>query len=165
MKKLGFLLLAMLLLTGCGAPVDYETMADVYVQAELPMPAELLVALPPDAAVMTGADGSSKIWLCDGYTVTAQTLASGDLDATLRSVTGFGREQLSLVELQSGTLRRWEWVWTCAGEGGDQVCRGVILDDGAYHYVLSLQTDAQLAGELSEAWREIVGSFSLDIVP
>lgn len=164
MKKLGILLLSILLLAGCGAPVDYETMSDVYVKTEREA-AEMLVVLPPDAAVMTGSEGNSHIWLCDGYTVVTQTLNGGDLDATLREVCGYGREQLPVIELQDGSLKRWEWVWTCAGEGGDQICRGVILDDGAYHYVLSLQTDAQQAGELTDAWQEIVGSFSLDIVP
>lgn len=164
MRKLGILLLSVMLLAGCGAPVDYETMSDMYVKEER-QAAEILVALPPDAAVMTGSEGSGHIWLCDGYTVVTQTLAGGDLDATLRAVSGYGREQLPVIELQSGNLKRWEWVWTCAGEGGDQICRGVILDDGAYHYVLSLQTDAQQAGKLADAWQGIVASFSLDIVP
>ena len=123
MRKLGILLLSVMLLAGCGAPVDYETMSDVYVKEER-QAAEILVVLPPDAAVMTASEGSDHIWLCDGYTVVTQTLAGGDL-----------------------------------------VCRGVILDDGAYHYVLSLQTDAEQAGKLADDWQTIVASFSLDIVP
>lgn len=164
MRKLGILLLSVMLLAGCGAPVDYETMSDVYVKEDR-QAAEILVILPPDAAVMTGSEGDGHIWLCDGYTAVTQTLAGGDLDATLRAVSGYGRDQLPVIELKSGSLKRWEWVWTCAGEGGDQVCRGVILDDGAYHYVLSLQTDAEQAGKLADEWQSIATSFSLDIVP
>lgn len=166
MKKMGIVLLIVLLLAGCGSPVDYETMSDVYLEPEQPQAAGMLVVLPPDAAVMTAeSQDSGSIWLCDGYSVMTQILNGGDLDATLRSVTGYGREQLPVIELEEDGLKRWECVWTCAGEGGDQVGRAVILTDGTYHYVLSLLTDAALAGELADTWQQITGSFSLDIVP
>lgn len=126
----------------------------------------MLVLLPPDAAVMTAeSQVQGSIWLCDGYSVMTQTLDGGDLDATLRTVTGYGRDRLPVIELEQDGLKRWECVWTCAGEGGDQIGRTVILGDGNYHYALSLLTDAALAGRLAETWRQITNSFSLDIVP
>ena len=122
--------------------------------------------MPPDAAVMTAEDGQAEsIWLCDGYTVTVQTLASGDLNATLQKVTGYERKQLSVIELESDGLKRYECAWVCAGEGGDQVARTVVLDDGNYHYCMTLQTEAQIAGELARTWQNITGSVTLDTVP
>lgn len=165
MKKFVLILGLVLLLTGC-APADYETMADVYEEPERKMPANLLAALPPDATVLTMEDGQTgSMWLCDGYTVSVQTLASGDLDATLRQVTGYGKDQLAVMERRQDSLKRYECTWVCAGEGGDQVGRTVILDDGSYHYALSLLTDAERAGELKEAWGQILDTVSLDIVP
>ena len=166
MKKLWMVLLLAAVLAGCGSPVDYETMSDVYVEPPTKAAAQLLVSLPPDAAVLTGEDGKAgSIWLCDGYTVEVQTLAAGDLDATLRQTTGYGLEQLAVIALDNGSLKRYECAWTCAGEGGDQVARTVVLDDGSYHYVMTLLTDAERAGQLAEAWQQITASVTLDIVP
>lgn len=166
MKKLWMVLLLAAVLAGCGSPVDYETMSDVYVEPRLKAAAQLLVSLPPDAAVLTGEDGSAgSIWLCDGYTVELQTLNAGDLDATLRQTTGYGRDQLTVMELENGSLKRYECAWACAGEGGDQVARTVILDDGTYHYVVTLLTVAEQAGQLAETWQQIASSVTLDIVP
>ncbi len=165
MKRFALVMVLALLLTGC-APADYETMADVYVEPEPRMAANLLAVLPPDATVLTVQDGQSgSMWLCDGYTVSVQTLASGNLDATLRQVTGYGREQLAVMERTQDSVKRYECSWVCAGEGGDQVGRTVILDDGSYHYVLSLLSDAQRVGELKETWGQILDSVSLDIAP
>lgn len=162
MKKLGTVLLALLLLTGCGA-ASYEQVQDVYATQPLSAPAQLLVSLPPDATVMAGED--SSLWLCDGYTAAASTLEAGDLDATLRAVTGYGREQLEVLELEEAGLKRYECVWISAGEGGDQVARTVVLDDGSYHYTLTLQTEAAQAGALRETWQQVLGTVTLDIVP
>lgn len=160
MKTLGIVLLA-LLLTGCGA--NYEQVQDVYATQALGAPAELLVSLPPDATVLGESGGT--IWLCDGYTAAADTLEAGNLDATLRAVTGYGREQLEVMALEDGALKRYECVWISAGEGGDQVARTVVLDDGNYHYCLTLQTQAESAGALREDWQQVLSTVTLDIVP
>lgn len=166
MRRFLLVFLLAALLAGCGSTADYEGVSDVYAEQPLPSAAQLLVSLPPDASVLTVEDEQTGgIWLCDGYSVAVQTLNAGDLDATLREVTGYGRAQLSLMELESDGLKRYECAWVCAGEGGDQVARTVILDDGSYHYCLTLLTNAELAGQLAEVWQQITGSVTLDIVP
>ena len=165
MKRLWMVLLLAALLAGCGSP-DYEGVSDVYAEQPIPTAAQLLVSVPPDAKVLTMEDGQTgSIWLCDGYTVAVQTLNAGNLDATLREVTGYSRTQLSVMELESDGLKRYECAWISAGEGGDQVARTVVLDDGSYHYCLTLLTNAELAGQLHETWQQIIGSITLDIVP
>ena len=46
-----------------------------------------------------------------------------------------------------------------AGEGGDRVGRCVLLDDGHYHYVLTVLMDAGLAGDLAESVNALCASF------
>lgn len=162
MKKLWVLFALALLLTGCGAK-DYEGVADVYAPEALPAARELLVSLPPDAAAMESGDG--QLWLCDGYTVSSLTRPSGDLDATLRAVTGYGREQLEVLSWEHDGLTRYACVWVSAGEGGDQLARTEVLDDGAYHYCLTLQAEADRAGALQETWGNMLDTLSLNIVP
>lgn len=162
MKKLAMLFLAMALLAGCSA-VEYEQVQDVYADQPLPQPAQLLVSLPPDAVQMTAQENT--LWLCDGYTACVTTREAGDMEATLRAVTGHEKEQLEVYSWEEDGIKRSECTWISAGEGGDQVARTVILDDGSYHYALTLQADAKSAGALRETWQQVMATVSLDIVP
>lgn len=162
MKKCLLLLCILPLLAGCAQPKSFETMSDVYLEPEKPAMAELCLDLPAEAAkpAMTGEDGSS-LYLCDGYSIMVQALPAGDLDATLRQTTGYSREKLQLLQRQDGTCRRYECVWVAAGEGEDQVGRAAVLDDGQYHYVLSVMAGASGAGALAPVWQKLFDSFSL----
>lgn len=162
MKKAMVLLPLLLLLSGCGGE-SYETVSDVPVQP-VRTAAQIQLALPEDSsvvAVSNAADGT--VYLCDGYCVTVSTHGAGDLDATLRLATGFSRAQLPLLERQEGANRRYECAWAAAGEGEDQIGRAVILDDGSFHYVLTVMGEADRAGELTQVWQEILASFKLRI--
>lgn len=162
MKKLLCVLLATVLLTGCTQPKDFETMSDSFEQPDLPQPKEVFLNLPEDAAkAVLEATGTGTLYLCDGYSVALQTLPAGNLDATLREVTGYGREKIRLWEKKEGDISRFVCVWTAAGEGGDQMGKTTILDDGNYHYVLSVMAAAEDAGKLAETWQQLLDSFSI----
>jgi hypothetical protein len=79
----------------------------------------------------------------------------------LRRITGFGREHLTVMETQFPGGKRYDLVWSCMGENGEQVGRACLLDDGNYHYVLSTLADASRAGEFDETWEALFGSYSL----
>ena len=162
MKKLLCVLFAMALLTGCQQPKDFETMSDSYVQPDLPQPKEVFLLLPEDAAkaVLEAAD-TGTLYLCDGFTVAVQTLPAGNMDATLREVTGYGAEKIQLWEKKEGDISRFVCVWTAAGEGGDQMGKTTILDDGNYQYALSVMANAEDAGALAETWQQLMDSFSI----
>ena len=161
MKKCLCFLLISVLLSGCGSQETFETIADQpVVSAAAPM-AEVMLELPKEALVPASESTEGRLYLCDGYELLVQTLASGDLDATIRSVTGFGREELTVIQSEAGAVKRYELVWSCLGEAGEQVGRACVLDDGNYHYVLSVLADADRAAELQEVFSEIFGSYSL----
>lgn len=161
MKKCWFLLLAVLMLSGCGEQEVFEQVEDVY-QVMAPRAAAVYVQLPEEAAVTAmGSGKENAIYFCDGYTLTVQTLAGGDLDRTLRQVTGFSGEQLTLLKTRTGEVEGYECAWTCTGEGGDQVGRLLLLDDGAYHYAVTVMAEAEKAGELSLTWDTVFGSVTL----
>jgi len=163
MKKLWVGLAMMLLLQGCSQLKDYETMSDVYEQPELSPAARISVDLPQNAAVtaMQSQDGS-KLYLCDDYSIVLQTFQGGDLRATLKTANGYDPEKLRLMVYEQGQLTRYECAWAAAGEGGDQVGRTVLLDDGSYHYTLTLMADAACAGRQTAAWQKLLGSFTID---
>ena len=157
------MILLVLLLTGCAAPKDYETMSDVLDQRQIEAK-EVSISVPENVTAMTDAAGN-MLYICDGYSILVETLEAGDLDRTLRQVSGFGKEQLQLMQREESSHRRVECVWASAGEGQDQIGRTVILDDGEFHYVLTFMADAKKAGDLTQQWQQIAESFSFDIAP
>ena len=153
------------MLTGCGKEV-YETMSDLYEVPKDLKPAEVLLMLPQEAALMTAKEASNdRFYLCKDFTLSVRTLPGGDLEKTLKEVSGYAKEQLSLVCLNLEELKRYEFVWAVAGEQGDELARAVILDDGVFHYVLTLQAPAEQVSQLQQTWKELIDTFSLDIVP
>lgn len=161
MKKCWLLFLAVVMISGCADQEVFEQVEDVY-QVMAPQAAVLYVQLPEEAAVTAmGSGQENAIYFCDGYTLTVQTLAGGDLDRTLRQVTGYAAERLTLLQTGTGETERYECAWTSAGEGGDQVGRLVLLDDGANHYAVTVMAPAETAGELSLTWDTVLDSVTL----
>ena len=162
MKKLGLILALAVMLGGCGSRETMETIADEYVVAAMANPKQIVVALPGEAALPAMENDSARLYLCSDYEIALQTLEGGDLDATLRSVTGYGREELTVVETVRDEMPCYEFVWSCAGELGQQVGQGIVLDDGSYHYVMTLLRDAQGEENSQIQWSQVFSSFHLD---
>ena len=161
MRKIWIVLVLALMLTACGEEPVFEEIRDVH-QVMAPQPGLVELELPPEAALLTMESDAGQLYFCDGYTLTVQTLAGGDLDRSLRTLTGFGWDQLTLLETEREGVRRIECIWTGAGEGGDQVGRLLLLDDGNFHYGVTVMADAALAGELRLLWDSVLDSVSLD---
>lgn len=162
MKKIWIVFVLSGLLTGCGAQETWETVADAPVQAVVAPMQQILLELPEEVAmpVLESAE-QGKLYICDGYTLSVQTWTSGDLAETLRTVTGFAKERLQIMQTQQGEAKRYESVWTAAGEPQLQVGRVCVLDDGNYHYVLTAMADADNAGQLRQTWDTVFSSFRL----
>lgn len=162
MKKLIIALLCVVLLAGCGAKETFETVDDLVVQPAMAQAQQVYLSFPEETAVETMDNGTrGKLYLCDGYTITVQTYASGDLDRTVEETTGFSRERISLIETLQNNVKHYDCAWSAVGENGDQICRAAILDDGNYHYVVTLMTPAENAESLRQTWQAILGSVSL----
>ena len=162
MKKMWVILLIMLL-TGCGKPESYETMSDQYFPAELPAAGVLQLSLPEEAAVLTLANESSgTLYMCQDYSIVVQTLPSGNLDATLRELTGYSRDRLQLYSRQQGSLQRYDCVWSSAGELGQQVGKAAIWDDGSFHYGVCMLMPEDMAEQLEPVWQQILTSVTVE---
>ena len=162
MKKCLLVMALAFLLTGCSARETLETLGDGYDTPVMAPVGQLELKLPQEAVAAAMEDpDAGKLYLCDGYTLTVQTMESGDLNETLRQLTGYGKEQLTVMETKQEGHRRLETVWTAAGEGGDQIGRAVILDDGSYHYAVTVMTDAQTAGSLTAVWQSVLDSVTI----
>ena len=163
MKKWIVVLLSVFFLTGCGSAETFDTMGQIdHVSATKPTLRSVTVTLPEDA-LMEVSDSNTGVTLyeCDGYTIYLQTFDSGNLQATIRGISGFAPEDLMVMESVCGDHTRYDWVWTAVADEGELVCRGAILDDGGYHYSMCVVGDVQSAGKFGDAWNTLFSSFCL----
>lgn len=161
MKKGILVFLCGFLLAGCAAQQTVETVADEWVESVMAPAREIRVELPEEAAAPAAENADGRIYVCSDYEIQIQTLAGGDLDATIRAISGHSRENLTVISTRSDGLKRYDFVWTAAGERGDRVGRAVILDDGTYHYTMTVMRDADTVEESQIVWRTVFESFAL----
>ena len=161
MRKMVWITALLILLSGCAGQETFETVTDEMVAPVLVEARQIIVELPEDAAAPTVESENGSLYICQGYEIGIQTLEAGDLDATIRSVSGYGAEDLTLIRTVVGDMDRYDFVWACAGETGDRVGRGAVLDDGNYHYVLTVISDAEDAMQFEEVWQKMFQSFSV----
>lgn len=161
MKKWLIFGLLAIFLTGCTPEPTMETISDTLEEPVMAEPREISVRLPGEASIPAIESDAGRVYTCGDYDLAIQTLEGGDLDGTVRSLTGFGREELTVLETEQDGVKRYDFVWASAGDEGEQLGRGVILDDGSYHYTMTVLRDAEPTESLQVVWSDVFGSFSL----
>ena len=160
MKKwVWILLMIACVLSGCKKQPTVETVNDEYRIPAPPQMQQVILTLPDEVCTPVMQTDSAILYMGRDYTLSQQTFSSGDLEKTFREISGFSKEELKVMETAWENATRYDFVWASAGESGEQLCRGCILDDGNYHYVLTAAADATQAGQLQGIWREIFNSF------
>lgn len=162
MRKLWIVLPLVLLLVGCGEKPTLETVTDLPAEPVVSTVRRIQVQLPKElSAPALQEETAGQLYLCDDYSVTLQTVTSGDLQKTIRNATGMEQDALQIQKMRQGDAKRYQFVWSAGSESGTQVGRCCIIDDGAYHYVLTAMADEGVAGELQPVWQEMFTSFCL----
>lgn len=161
MKMYVLLVVIAALLCGCGQVQTMETVDDTLVEPVMAEPREVYVELPGEAAVPAMESDSSRFYLCQDYEIAIETRQSGDLASTIRTLTGYEPEELTVMERELDGVKRYDFVWASAGEMGERLGRAVILDDGNYHYSMSVLRDADTTETLQVVWHQVFSSFTL----
>ena len=161
MKRMFVFLMVMGLLTGCGAEETFETVADEQAEQVIAQQRQIYVELPGEAASPAVESDSGRLYLCGDYEISIQILEGGDRAATVRTLSGYEQENLTMMELEREDAKCWAFVWVSAGETGDLVGRAVVLDDGSYHYCLSVLADAETARQNQAVWDRMFETFRL----
>ena len=160
MKKWLLPVVLSLLLCGCGVEETFETIADEPVLSVMATPRQIEVELPEGTVAPVLENGEEQVYLCEDHEIILQTHSSGDLSGTIRILSGYERENLTVIETQWQEVTRYEFVWAAAGENGDRLGRAVILDDGQYHYCMSVLRDAE-GPSAQIVWDQVFSSFAL----
>lgn len=161
MRRWLWVILAMLFLCGCGESQTFETVMDVLEEQDTPVPKAISVILPAETSMPVMESDSGRAYICSDYEIYIQTQPGGDLGATMEAMSGFKEEDLTVITTAQGESQRYEFVWASAGEAGDLLGRGVILDDGNYHYTMSVLRNAQAAQESGAMWDSVFSSFKI----
>jgi len=162
MKKMMIVGLLALLLQGCAAQEVFETVDDEYKSVMLPAAAQISLHLPDEQAqVVMENEDQQIIYLYEDFCVSVQTTYAGSIGQTLKDVTGYDMEKLTVMQTLTDGGQRYQCVWTSAGEGGDQVGRACVLDDGNYHYVVTVLGSEDSAGEMTDVWQDMLNSFDI----
>lgn len=162
MKKLWLVVLLALLLAGCGGEGARETMSDNHNIPQTAPMQTIAVQLPNQlSAPVLESQTAGKLYICDDYWVSVQTVEAGDLAQTVYSVTGMQKDKLDILQSRQGEVKRYQWVWSSNSEDGIQVGRACLLDDGAYHYIVTAQASEAVAGKLQDQWQEMFASVRL----
>lgn len=160
MKKMMVLFVAMLMLTGCSVQT-FESVDDLNDVQALANPATLLLDLPEEASVSAMKGSSGTLYFCDDYDIMVEIMPSGNLSSTLQILTGFDASELDLMQTMRCGVDCYESVWSAAGEAGDHVGRVLVLDDGSYHYCVSVMALAEDAGACADDWNLLLESVAL----
>ena len=159
MRKLWIVGLIGLLLSGCGSRETLETVDDEWITPVMATPGQITVDLPEEAIAPVLDTEGQQVYLCEGYEIFLENRQSGDLQATIRYLTGFDKDALTVMQTSQGNCNRYEFVWTCAGENGQRLGRGVIMDDGSYHYCMTILRDEETGSD--GQWQDVFASFTL----
>jgi hypothetical protein len=84
------------------------------------------------------------------------------IGATIEEMSGHSRESLTVLTTMQDDAMRYDFVWATAGEGGDLLGRGIVLDDGNYHYTMTVLRDADTVQTSAVVWDEVFSSFRLN---
>lgn len=161
MKKGILLVLLAVFLVGCGAQETIETVDDIIPVEPVASPQQFFVSLPDEAAAPTFQDDSQELYVCRDYTITKQIIPGGDIEKTVKTITGMTTEDLQVIKTIHETYDRYDFVWTAAGEEGLHLGRACILDDGNFHYAVSTMAQEETAGELRQTLQDLFDSCKL----
>ena len=106
MKKMCIVLLLALLLTGCGGNNTRETISDNHDVPTMVEMKNLSVELPNHLSTpVLESQTAGKLYICDDYWVSVQTVAAGDLAQTVYNITGMQKDKLDILQSRQGEVK------------------------------------------------------------
>ncbi|MBO7251129.1 MAG: hypothetical protein J6V25_00725 [Oscillospiraceae bacterium] len=159
--KILWVILILMGLSGCAGEATFETVADVMVTEAPAQPKKVKLQLPKEVAAPVMDTEAQQIFVSEGYEIMVEKRPSGDLQGTVLQLSGYMPDKLTVLSTDQGEYRKHSFVWSCTGEQGDRLGKAVVLDDGNYHYCLSILWDAALTEEKQTQWDSVFASFSL----
>lgn len=165
MKKGIIWIMAALLLSGCAGDTEpvYETIGNVWENEEpVSAPASIEFAVPDGAEMeAVSTDSEVKIYRIGDWELWTQALDGGDLRATFEQLTGMDWDALTVVNHPVGEKNVYETAWTAMDEEDTYIIRAAVIEEGDYHYCLSLMALEDNSRTVGQFFTEILENVNL----
>ena len=96
----------MLILVGCGEKAALETVTDLPAEQVMATVRRVQIQLPQELSAPTlQEETAGALYVCDDYSVTLQTVSSGDLKKTIQGATGMEQDSLQIQKIRQRLCR------------------------------------------------------------
>lgn len=151
--------------TGCQTQVQWETVDDEVVTASAPAsdPYAITFGIPEDVEKQELSNQNQSLYVQkDGdFEISSDVLVAPSLDDAVRQVSGFGVDELDLIETDSSGLPEYQFAWASSGDEGGYVSRAAMVEDMGYYYVLVFSVKEELGNTYDDCAEAVFASFGL----
>jgi len=168
MRKIGVLVLLFSLgaaLCACRAEPDWETVDDPAVPVMAPASAPYIITygVPNDATEEPLSEKNRSLYVGQNgdYEILSEVITAATLDDALRQVSGFGEDELEIVETTRFGLPDYRFAWSSVSDEGEYVSEASLVEDGDYYYALVFSVRQGLGGQYDECAASVFASFGL----
>ncbi len=169
MRKIGvFLLLLSLgaLLCACRAEPDWETVDDPAVPVmgtAAAAPYIITYSVPDDTTMEPLSAKNRGLYVSENgdYEILSDVVTAATLDDALRQISGFGEDELEIVETTRFGLPEYRFAWSSVSDEGEYVSEASLIEDGEYYYALVFSVRQGLGRQYDECAAAVFASFGL----
>ena len=155
----------LLALAGCQAQVQWETVDDEAVSVSAPAsePYVITFGVPEGTSKQEISNSHQTLYVQkDGdFEILSDVLVASSLDDAVRQVSGFGADELTLVETDQSGMTKYQFAWASSGDEGGYVSRAAMVEDLGYYYVLVFSTREEVGNAYDDCAEAVFSSFGL----
>lgn len=161
--KRGYLLAALLLLTGCSKPV-WETVDD-----EMPLvPAaswqdtayEIALGLP-EGVTLREETADARLYAGEALEVETSRFLTSGMESAVRALSGYEADEMTILQTTRFGLPEYQFAWVSQTEQGSRLYRADLVLDGMDCYAVVCSRPESAGDTLDPAIRQVFSSFGL----
>ncbi len=153
------------LLCGCRAEVQWETVDDEVVAASGPAeePYIITFGVPDDASLEPLSEEHRNLYVQEdgAYEILSDVITAPNLDEALRAVSGFGADELEVLETRRFGLPEYRFAWASASDEGNYVSQASLVEDGSYYYALIFSVREEMGSAYEGCAEAVFSSFGI----
>ena len=88
-------------------------------------------------------------------------ITAPNLDEALRAVSGFGADELEVLETRRFGLPEYRFAWASASDEGNYVSQASLVEDGSYYYALIFSVREEMGSAYEGCAEAVFSSFGI----
>ncbi len=157
------------LCSGCaGVPAagSWETVDDtaaVAASGPVEEPYVITFGIPEDVVLEPVTDGGRSLYVQkDGdYEIVSDVFTAASRDEAIRRLTGFGADELEILETERFGLPEYRFAWASTTDEGAYVSQAALVEDTDYYYALVFSVREGLGSQYDDCAEEVFSTFGV----